>query len=80
MDPIQVSILIFFGIIFYIISIDKNVEDYLVLIFKLIKLNIEKIFWMIRLHPKNPITNFTKNREYYKIAKELEKEFNKTND
>jgi hypothetical protein len=39
------------------------------------KLNIERMFWMIRLHPKNPITNLIKRWEYAKIARELQKEF-----
>jgi len=35
---------------------------------------------MIRLHPKNPISNFMMNRKYDKIAKELEEEFRKKNE
>ena len=54
--------------------VDRNVSDYIVLIFKLFKINIEKFFWMIKLHPKNPITNFMMKRQYEKIAKELHKE------
>jgi hypothetical protein len=55
---------------------DKNVADYLTLIFKMTRLNIERMFWMIRLHPKNPITNLMMFWKYDRIAKELEKEFN----
>ena len=57
-------------------AVDKNVADYLTLVFKMTKLNIERAFWMIRLHPKNPITNLMKQWEYERIAKELEKELN----
>jgi hypothetical protein len=71
----QSTCLIVFSIIFYLMSVDKNVADYLTLVFKMIKLNIERLFWMIRLHPKNPITNLIKRWEYDKIAKELQKEF-----
>jgi hypothetical protein len=42
----------------------------------MIKINIGRAYWMIRLHPKNPITNLMMRWEYDKIAKELEKEFN----
>ena len=76
MSPFQSTLLIIFGIIFYLMAVDKNVADYLTLVFKMTKLNIERAFWMIRLHPKNPITNLMKQWEYEKIAKELEKELN----
>jgi hypothetical protein len=62
------------------IVIDANVADYIVLLTRMIKLNTERVFWMIRLHPKNPISNFMMNRKYYKIAKELEEEFRKKNE
>jgi hypothetical protein len=67
---------IIFAIIAYLIIADKNVADYLTLVFRMSKLNIERMFWMIRLHPKNPITNLIKKWEYDKIARELQKEFN----
>lgn len=75
MTPLQYTLLVVFGVIGYMIVLDRNVADYVVLIFKTIGLNIERFFWMIRLHPKNPITNLIKRWEYDKIAKELQKEF-----
>jgi hypothetical protein len=75
MTPYQGILLIIFGVLGYMIAIDRNVADYLTLVFKMIKLNIERLFWMIRLHPKNPIINLIKRWEYDKIAKELQKEF-----
>jgi hypothetical protein len=62
------------------IVLDANVADYIVLLTKIIKLNTERVFWMIRLHPKNPISNFMMNRKYDKIAKELEEEFRRKNE
>jgi hypothetical protein len=76
MTPFQSTCVIIFAIISYLIITDKNVADYLTLVFRMSKLNIERMFWMIRLHPKNPITNLIKKWEYDKIARELEKEFN----
>ena len=76
MSPFQSTLLIIFGVIVYMMAVDKNVADYLTLVFKMTKLNIERAFWMIRLHPKNPITNLMKQWEYERIAKELEKELN----
>lgn len=75
MTPFQAILLIIFGVIGYMIVVDKNVADYLTLVFKMTKLNIERTFWMIRFHPKNPITNLIKRWEYDKLAKELQKEF-----
>lgn len=77
MNTIQSSILILFAILIYIIAVDKNVEDYIILTLKLWRINTERFFWMIRFHPRNPVTNFLKEREYTKIAKELEKELTK---
>jgi hypothetical protein len=76
MTPFQSTCLILFAIVAYLIITDKNVADYLTLVFKMTRLNIERLLWMIRLHPKNPITNLIKRWEYDKIARELQKEFN----
>ena len=58
------------------IVLDNNVGVYITLIFKIIKVNMERLFWMIKFHPNNFITTWVRNREYDKIARELEKEFN----
>lgn len=76
MTSFQATLLIIFGIIGYMMIMDKNVADYLTLVFKLIKINFERLFWIIKFHPKNPITNLIKRWEYDRIAKELEKELN----
>ena len=68
------SLILVFSVICYMILVDKNVADYITLIFKLMKINVERVFWMIRLHPKNPVTNYMMKRQYEKIAKELHKE------
>jgi hypothetical protein len=80
MTPFQSTCLIIFAILSYLIISDKNVADYLTLVFKIIKVNIERVYWMIRLHPKNPITNLMMRWKYAKIARELEKEFSKVNE
>lgn len=61
-------------IICYIILTDKNVEDYLILTFKVIKINTERKIWMIRLHPHNPITNLMMKWKYEKLAREIQAE------
>jgi|688.fasta_scaffold45146_7 hypothetical protein len=80
MDNYHYVLFLIFSIIGVMIVIDANVADYIVLLTRMIKLNTERVFWMIRLHPKNPISNFMMNRKYYKIAKELEEEFRKKNE
>lgn len=68
------TLLLAIAIFGYILITDQNVSDYFVLLLKLLRVNIRRFFWMIQFHPRNPITNFLKEREYTKIAKELEKE------
>ena len=80
MTSFNYAILLIFGVIAYMMIIDPNVNEYLTLVFKMIKINIERCYWMIRLHPKNPITNLMMRREYDKIARELEKEFSQRGD
>lgn len=53
------------------ILLDNNVGVYFVLIFKIINVNIQRFFWMVRLHPKNFITTWLQNQKYDKIAREL---------
>jgi hypothetical protein len=80
MNNYHYALFLIFSIIGVMIVIDANVADYIVLLTRIIKFNTERVFWMIRLHPKNPISNFMMNRKYDKIAKELEEEFRKKNE
>jgi hypothetical protein len=75
MTPFQSACVVLFGIIAYLILVDENIVIYLTLTFKVIKINTERMFWMIRLHPYNPITNLMMKWKYDKIAKEIEKKF-----
>ena len=74
MSQLNSTLLIIFSIVAYLMIVDKNVADYLTLVFKMTKMNIERMFWMIRLHPKNPITNMMMKWKYDQIARELERE------
>jgi hypothetical protein len=76
MFSLNYGLLLVLGIIAYIMIIDQNVADYLLLVFKMTKLNIERYFWMIRFHPNNFVTTWIQNRKYDRMAKELEKELN----
>ena len=74
MTSIYTAILTISIIICYIILTDKNVEDYLILIFKIIRVNTERMLWMIRFHPRNPITNLMMKWKYERLARELQAE------
>lgn len=77
MTPLNSTLLIIFSILAYMIIIDKNVGEYLTLIFKMMKLNVQRYWWMMRLHPQNPITNLIRRIECAKIAEELQKSMKK---
>ena len=70
------ALLALLAIIIFLILIDTNVADYIIILFKLIKINYQRTLWIIKYHPQNPITNLIKKFEYNKIAKELYKELN----
>jgi hypothetical protein len=80
MTPFQSTCLILFAIVAYLMIVDKNVADYLTLVFKIVRLNIDRTLWMIRLHPKNPITNLMMRWRYDRIARELQEEMERSKD
>lgn len=75
MNPINSTLLIIFGIIGYMIVVDENVAKFIVLQFKSAYVNTQRLYYMAKLHPKNPITTWQMNRKYDKIAKEMIKEY-----
>lgn len=79
MTPFNSVLLIAFGVVFYMMWVDENVANYIVLVFKLININIQRFLWMMKYHPNNFVTTFFQNRKYDKIAKELHKELSKPN-
>ena len=74
MTSFQSACLLIFGILAYLIWIDKNIAEYLILVFEVIKINTEKKILMIRLHPHNPITNLMMKWKYEKLAREIQAE------
>jgi len=72
----------FFAIITYLVSVDKNVEDYIVLVFKIIQIKFERLYYLIKFHPfwiLNPIGRWWMLKKYEKIAKEISKELDNKN-
>ena len=71
MFSLNYGLLLVLGIVLYVMIIDQNVAEYLLLVFKMMKLNVVILLWMIRLHPNNFITTWIQNRKYDRIAKEM---------
>ena len=67
----QNFLLLIFLIVGTMICLDENVGIYLILKLKTIRIRIQSIYWMIRLHPRNPIVNYMMKRKYEKIAKTI---------
>jgi hypothetical protein len=76
MFSLNYVLLLVLGIVLYVMIIDQNVAEYFLLVFKMMKLNMVRLLWMIRFHPNNFITTWIQNRKYDRMAKELEKELN----
>jgi hypothetical protein len=74
MSTYYYTLFIIFTVIVTMMILDHNVSEYINLLFKILKVNIERFIWMIRFHPNNFITTYLQNRKYDKIARELEKE------
>ena len=74
MSTYYYTLFIIFTVIVTMKILDHNVSEYINLLFKILKVNIERFIWMIRFHPNNFITTYLQNRKYDKIARELEKE------
>jgi len=75
MSTYYYTLFIIFTVIVTMMILDHNVSEYINLLFKILKINIQRFIWMIRFHPNNFITTYLQNRKYDKIARELEKEF-----
>jgi len=67
---------VIFVVVATMMTLDNNVATYFTLIFKLLKINLERALWLIRFHPSNFVTTWIMNRKYDQIARELEKELN----
>jgi hypothetical protein len=77
MTSFQSACLVIFAILAYLMWVDENVTVYLTLIFKIMRVNAERMLWMIRFHPRNPITNLMMKWKYERLARELQEEYRK---
>jgi len=69
------TLLIIFGIVAYMIAVDQNVAKAFILVLKIIKSKYSSAYLYLWLHPKNPFFKCLSWRRSWKLAKELQKEF-----
>jgi len=67
---------IIFAVISYMMIADERFKEFFNLFFMGVWIQLRKYYWMARLHPKNPITNFIMERKMKAMAKELAKTYN----
>jgi hypothetical protein len=80
MEAYYYSLFLIFTILAVMIVIDANVGTYIILLLKILKVNTERFFWMIRFHPKvttNPIVQWWMMRKYMKEVEKIKKEISK---
>jgi hypothetical protein len=63
--------------------IDQNVSDYIVLLTKLLKSKVERLYWMMRFHPvifSSPIGKWWMMKKHMRTAEKLAQELSKKQD
>lgn len=63
-----------FAIIVYMCIVDQNVLQFINILSKQFVINCRRFYWIIRFHPKNPITNFIAHRKSIKMAEQMMKD------
>jgi len=67
------TLLIIFSILAYMIVVDKNVANALILVLKLIKIKCTTAYLYVWLHPKNPFFRYASWRRSQQLANEFQK-------
>jgi predicted transcriptional regulator len=67
--------LLIFACIAYLIVTDESIAKAVVLLSQIIKFQFDKTKWIILNDPRNPIVKYFMWKRAYKLAKELQKEF-----
>ena len=71
---------IIFTCIAYLIVTDESIAKLFVILTALLKVKYERVKWWLIYSPTNPIVKYMMWRRSWKIAKELQKEFDSRND
>jgi hypothetical protein len=74
MNTLYIYLLIF-ACIAYLIITDPSIAKSVTLLLQIIKFQFDKTKWMILNDPRNPIVKYFMWKRAYKLAKELQKEF-----
>ena len=80
MEPLYYVWFLIFALILYLITVDKNVAQYYILITKIARLWFAKTKWWILYNPSNPIVRYMIWRRSFKMAKKLQKSIKKYHD
>jgi hypothetical protein len=64
-----------FCVVGYFVATDESAAKAFDLLCQAVPMQLRKWYWMARLHPKNPITNWLMERRCRKMAEELMAEF-----
>lgn len=67
--------MLIFSCIAYLIITDPSIAKSVTLLLQIIKFQFDKTKWMILNDPRNPIVKYFMWKRAYKLAKELQKEF-----
>lgn len=71
------SLFTLFAIVLTMMVIDPNVSEYIVLLSKIAKNKVERMYWMMRFHPvilSSPIGRWWMMRKYMRTAEKLAQE------
>ena len=71
MSLYQSILFLIFGLVGIAMILDENVTEYIYLNIKLLEIKIKTSFLLIKLHPRNPLTNWQMERRMKKLSKEL---------
>ena len=66
-----------FLVVGYFVATDESAAKAFDLLVQSVPLQLKKWYWMARLHPKNPITNWLMERRCKRMAAEMLEEFRK---
>jgi hypothetical protein len=61
-----------FAIIFYVIIIDKNVADFIILCLKALRVNVSRTIFYIKIYPRLRLDTFLLKRQMGKVTKSHE--------
>ena len=67
------TLVIFFGFLIYLLTIEPRFAEYIILNLKLLRVNIARFWWLINNHPKNPLVRLGMEIKYRLFIREFTK-------